>query len=344
MKANSKSEYFFELDKKDFITSIDVFDDLILLSSFNKSIYLFQLIKESKLAEGKLINRYNFQTPILQSKFFTINNKIFILFCSLNNNIDQESNSLYTFELKREIPENIFFVLLLDFEKIITKINFFKNTNNIQYDKKNYNNNKHVNYMIGQSEDLQSFYFYSIKSQIENVCSDLFNDVNEIPIVNSVLSDMFNFDLLDKLNLQNLSYLHFVILENLNFFIVAGIEHNPNHMDDENKFDTDRNIDLIDNNVILIFRFVENKFEFLKEMKSPLNQITHSIVSLNGIGFIIGSLSGRIAVINNLNIENVFGEDNHQLKFSEFSFKAHKIEKEDYNYFFPVNSLGCSKS
>jgi len=333
MSGNLKSEYSFELETKDLITSIDTKENLILLSSFNKCLYFYEIEKNSKTADGKLLRKLEFDYPILHSKFLSLEDRLFVTFCGINYKLEKDFNALFLFELKnleflnKEISD-LKFNNIIDFKSIITKYTLFQMSLGIV-------NNKIQDFLLAEDQDLQNYYLYELDKN--NIINNLLNIVNDNSEISIILSD--------QINLQFLSHSHFTILEKTGIMVLAGIENIENEIEKNIKSNEviENEMENSDfNNIIMIFDLGEKRFELLKKLNSPLNQITNSLNNLNNNGFIIGSLYGRIAVFSNLILENN-DKNELQLKYSEFSYKAHKITKDDNNYFFPINCLAYSK-
>lgn len=351
MNAKShKSECFFDLERKDYITSLDAKENLILLSSFNKLIYIYEINnKSSSLSENsekaKLLKKMQFDFPILHSKLLKIENKIHILFCGLHFKFEIDSNALLAFELEKNLnSDKIEFERISDFDDLITKFTLIDlDFNSISYNNNDSESNK-GKFLLAQSENTGCFYLYKVNFNAGE------NKNKAMGLLTAEISERINFVFLEKLNLEFLSYSHFSLIEKQKLLVIAGIDNRESpslqHKGLENaeaQEEQNNNSEEIKcSNVIFVFSLAEKVFNFLKEIKSPLNQITNCIANLNDAGFVIGSLNGKIGTFSDLALEETSANEL-EVNFKELSFKAHKVTKDNENYLFPVTSISSAQ-
>jgi hypothetical protein len=339
------SENFIPLNKKDFISSFDHIDNLILINFFDTGMHIYKF--NEKINQIEFIENINFEEKILCAKFLKINTEIFIFFCCLSEENIKNTN-LYSIKINNE-ESNIKFSdikIIKNLNEFITNFSFYK-----ILDRKN---KSEYDYFIAESENSKQIYFYKIKnSAINNIDNENIsknNNNNDNSNDNNIDIEI-EMNLNYKIDLYDLDFIYFTFLKSNNLFIVTGILNENLFLKDEeniknnnNMNNSNDNINYNDNdnnndNIIRFYKIENDEINLINEIFNPLKEITNSITYSNNSGLIIGSLSGRVCVFSHILINN-----KNEIEFKKFSFKSQfKILENDQQLFFPVTCLDSYK-
>jgi hypothetical protein len=350
------TENFIPLNNKDFITSFDHIDNLIMVNFFDSGIHIYKF--NENIYKIEFIENINFEEKILCAKFLKINKEIFLFFCCLS---DDNINNTNLFSIKINYKEsNIKFSdikMIKNLNEFITNFSFHKIID--------IKNKTEFNYLIADSENSKQIFFYEIKvlnvnedrneDQNININNNNNNNENLDPNDNdnnnkneneNYNNNNINFEMIlsYKLDLDELDFIYYTLLIVDNLFVVSGILNNNlySNIDNEENINKSNNNDKDDksnHNIIRFYKIENNEIKLLSEIFNPLKEITNSINYSNNSGLIIGSLSGRVCVFSNIIIN-----DKNELEFKKFSFKSqYKIIDNDQQLFFPVTCIDSYK-
>lgn len=319
-------EFSYELEYKDYITSLDSYENLILITSFRGRMDLFKILEDSEEVEAKLINNINFDSPIMDAKFFSTNSEILVLFCHiyedpLENNLDHTLSAIRLNQV--EEGENIEMGKLFSFKTPIISFSIF--------------NMENINFQVTENLILveleKNLFLLQINDQLST--PDFQNDTDS----QKNIFESLNLIHLDTLSLGSLSKIKICLLESIKLLVIACIEYEEFDVNDEEKNETE-NFDF--QNMIYFYDLRNKNFKnLIKKIKSPLEEITYSICKLNETSFAIGSIEGRISVFDDIEVEVENTIKNFDYKF--YNFKAHQSIFNQDKIKFPINCLSANQ-